>query len=188
MLVSHSLQTDEELIAAACIHGDRPSLDALIRRHLPQVRRAVFQMVLDDTAADDVTQEVFMRAIRGLKGFDRRAKFSTWLFRISMNAARTHLEKASRVRIADHREAFDALPDKSPGPEGRLSIVELNDDIEQALAELPPSLRASLVLTTLESLSPTEAAEIEGCSTSTMYWRIHEARKKLRHRLREHLS
>jgi RNA polymerase sigma factor (sigma-70 family) len=72
-------------------------------------------------------------------------------------------------------------------PDSQLLSAELSADIEQALGELSPTLRAAMVLTSLQGLSPTEAAEVEECSTSTMYWRIHEARKQLRQRLKEHL-
>jgi len=182
-----TLVSDEELIAMIRSGRAPGSLDQLIQRHLAAVRSTLFQMTCDDAAADDLTQEVFLRAIRGLAGFDGRAKFSTWLFRISKNTALTYLERQSRMPSASQADAADGVAAGS-APDSRLLTEELSADIQQALGQLSPTLRAAMVLTSLQGLSPTEAAEIEECSTSTMYWRIHEARKQLRQRLQEHLS
>ena len=182
------MTSDDELIAAIRVNGDRTALDELVRRHLPQVRQTVFQMVLHDGDADDVTQEVFLRAIRGLNGFNRRAKFSTWLVRIAMNTAYTHLERRSRAPVESLATSTDQAVATSAAPEARLLMGELTADVERALAELSISLRAAVVLTSFQGMSPAEAAQVENCSTATMYWRIHEARKKLRTRLKEHLT
>ena len=182
-----TLASDEELIAAVRRGDDPGALDELVQRHLPAVRRLVFPMILDDSAADDVTQEVFLRAIRGLSGFDGRSKFSTWLFRISKNTALTWLERQTRARATRQSDAADLVA-VATAPDRGLLAAEMSADVEAALGELSPALRAAVVLTALEGLSPAEAAEIEECSTSTMYWRIHEARKQLRGRLQEHLS
>jgi RNA polymerase sigma-70 factor, ECF subfamily len=186
-LAEATLESDEDLIAAIRRGQDRGALDQLIQRHLPKVRGLVFQMILDDAAADDVTQEVFLRAIRGLAGFDGRAKFSTWLFRISKNTALTFLERQSRTHDYSRAEEADSVA-VALAPDSGLLAKELSADIEQALGKLSPALRTAVVLTSLQGLSPAEAAEIEDCTTSTMYWRIHEARKQLRERLKEHLS
>ena len=179
--------SDESLIAAICGAGDRAALEELVGRHLAQVRRTVAQMVLDEAAADDVTQDVFLRAIRGLAGFDGRARFSTWLLRIAMNTAVTHLQRASRTRTTQQEIGWDDVPGAAAPPDEQLLTRERADDVQRAVGQLSPPLRAALVLTALQGVSPAEAAAIEGCSVSTMYWRIHEARKQLRKRLKEHL-
>ena len=114
-------------------------LDELIRRHLPHVRSLVFQMLLDDAAADDVTQEVFLKAIRGLERFDGRAKFSTWLYRICLNTTCTHLHKASRVRVAYHGELLDQVAEAAQPPDGRLTTLEVNRDIERGRSRNSPN-------------------------------------------------
>jgi len=182
-----TLLSDEDLIAAIRRGNDGEALEQLVARHLPQVRGTVFQLTLDDAAADDVTQEVFLRAIRGLSGFDGRAKFSTWLYRISRNTAHTWLEKHARRRSACPVESVEQAA-ADPAPDSGLLAEEMSADVHEALADLSPALRAAVVLTGLQGLSPAEAADIEGCSTATMYWRIHEARKQLRGRLQEYLS
>ena len=170
------------------MQGDAASLEELIRRHLPGVRRTVFQMVLDDADADDVTQEVFLRAIRGLDGFDGRSKFSTWLFRISMNTAHTHLRRRPKHRAAGGPEPAERPAKSQAAPDERMMTVELAADVQAALGCLSPALRAALVLTALRGMPPAEAANLEQCSLSTMYWRIHEARKQLRDQLKRYMT
>ena len=70
----------------------------------------------------------------------------------------------------------------------RRQIDELDEQIRGALAQLSPKLRGALVLTTMQGISPSEAAKLEGCTTSTLYWRIHEARNQLRQRLQKYVS
>ncbi len=181
------LTSDDDLIAAIRLGRDREALEQLVRKYLPQVRSIVLQMTLSDATADDVTQEVFLRAIRGLSGFNGRAKFSTWLYRIAKNTAQTHLQQQSRSRTRQEPEKTDGLAAMS-SPDRQLLDEELSGQIEQALRQLTPALRAAIVLTALQGLSPAEAADVEQCSAATMYWRIHEARKQLRRRLKEHLS
>jgi RNA polymerase sigma-70 factor, ECF subfamily len=181
-----TLTSDEDLIAAIRSGEDAGTLDTLVERHLPRVRSMVFQMICDDAAADDVTQEVFLRAIRALAGFDGRSKFSTWLFRIAKNTALTHLERRSRVPSSSSVDAADCVA-VAAAPDRQLLSEELSEEIRLALAHLSPALRSAIVLTSLQGLSPSEAAKVEECSTATIYWRIHEARKQLRKRLKEHL-
>src|SRR5580658_1389248 len=138
-----TLTSDEKLIAAIRSGEDAGTLDMLVERHLPRVRSMVFQMICDDAAADDVTQEVFLRAIRGLAGFDGRSKFSTWLFRISKNTALTWLERQTRARATRQSDAADLVA-VATAPDRGLLAAEMSADVEAALGELSPALRAAV--------------------------------------------
>ena len=178
---------DEELIAAYRDSLSNEVLDELVRRHVGRVRSLMYQMVLDDGAADDLTQEVFLRVVRHLSAFDGRARFSTWLYRVAMNTCHSYLEREGRSRV----EFRDELPEQLGATSGPVQVVldaELQREIEAALAGLSPGLRAAIVLTGIQGLDPKEAARIEGCSIATMYWRIHQARKRLADRLQGYLS
>jgi len=167
--------------------GCEGSLDELVSRHITKVRAIVFPMVLDDAVADDLTQEAFLRAVRGLSSFDGRSRFTTWLYRVAMNVVYSHLDRCGRSPVVFRAE----VPETSTGesrPERAAVQNELEQDIEAALAALSPKLRAAIVLTCLEGKSASEAADIERCSTATMYGRVHEARKQLRERLARHLT
>ena len=101
------MASDEQLIDSYVKSGERHALEELVGRYLDKVRGMVFSMVLDPSLADDLTQEVFLRALRGLAGFDGRAKFSTWLYRVAMNTTHSFLAKRNRSRLTFHSE----LPD-----------------------------------------------------------------------------
>jgi RNA polymerase sigma-70 factor (ECF subfamily) len=179
--------SDEELVAAFRNEGEARVLDLLIRRHVGKVQAMIHQMVLNATDADDLTQEVFIRAIRGLASFGGRARFSTWLHTIAVNTARTFLRRQSRG-LAAAQSLADRPDPQCPTPEERASARELDDGITAALASLSPTLRSAIVLTILQGFEPREAARIEGCAVATLYWRVHKARKLLKAQLKEYLA
>ncbi|HUT10595.1 MAG TPA: sigma-70 family RNA polymerase sigma factor [Thermoguttaceae bacterium] len=179
--------SDEQLLASYRESGRASAAEELVRRHLPRVNALVYRMVLDESVADDITQEVFLRVLRSLSGFRHKARFSTWLCKVALNATYSYLksEKGSPVRYC--REPSEGHS-REPSPEDAVLEAELDAEIRAALSELSPKLRAAIVLTSVEQLDVKEAARIEGCTTATMYWRIHQARKKLRHRLKNWFS
>ncbi|HQU44525.1 MAG TPA: sigma-70 family RNA polymerase sigma factor [Pirellulales bacterium] len=102
--------TDESLLATFRETGDAELLDVLLRRHLPRVRSTIGQLVLNDCDADDLTQEVFLRAVRGLAQFAGRARFSTWLYRVAINLSRSYLARRGRALPAStHTESVARL-------------------------------------------------------------------------------
>ena len=180
--------SDKELIAVYRTSGRKEALDELLRRHIGSVRAMVFQMVLDHSLADDLTQEVFLRAFRGLAGFRGKSQFSTWLYRVAMNTTRSFLARSGRSPVEFHAEVPERSAEESTRPERAMMQAELASEVETALAELSPKLRAAIVLTGIQHLSTSEAARIEGSTAATMYWRVHEARKFLKRRLEKYLS
>jgi RNA polymerase sigma-70 factor (ECF subfamily) len=184
--------SDEQLLA---LHqeskrsgAERASaVEDLLRRHLPRINALVYRMVLDESVADDITQDVFLSALGGLSTFRHKAKFSTWLCRIALNTTYSYLRTEKRSPISYCRELSEDCS-REPSPEATVLWAELDGEVRAALSELSPKLRAAIVLTSLDQLDAKEAAQIEGCTIATMYWRIHQARKKLRHRLQNWLS
>lgn len=180
--------TDETLIATFRSSGDRQILDALVGRHVGRVRAMIYAMVLSDADADDLTQEVFVRAIRNLDGFRGQAQFPTWLHRIAMNTVRTFLGRRDR-HASTSVEALEASTDcRASAPEEAAMANEVDGDIALALASLAPKLRAAVTLTTLHGMSPQEAAKVENCPVATMHWRVHKARTILKKKLAGHLK
>lgn len=167
--------------------GDPSLVNELVRRHLPKINALVFQVVLDESVADDLTQESLLRALRGLSGFRGKSTFATWLFRVAMNTTYSYLkrQKSSPVKFCSD------VPEREysgSGPDEAVLEAELDSEIRTALADLPEELRAAVVLTSLQGLDAKEAAEIAGCAPGTIYARTHNARKALRHRLRKWLT
>ena len=147
----------------------------------------IFQMVLDNNVADDLTQETLLRAVRAIDSFGGRSQFATWLYRIAMNTTHSFLARQARSPVVYQADLVDSGGRDLP-PDAAAAQAELLARTEAAIADLSPKLRAAIVLTAMQGVSVREAASIEGCNESTMHWRVHEARKQLKHTLREHLS
>lgn len=180
--------SDQYLIERFREGGSRDVLEELLRRHLSRTRGVVYQMLLDHDAADDVTQDIFVRVIRGIEKFEGRSEFSTWLYQIAMNTVRTYLKRRGRSPVRFHDELPEGTAVSRVAPDGAVLQAELTSDVQTALTSLSPQLRAAIVLVCLQGQSASDAAEIEGCSTDTMYWRVHEARRQMKQLLAEHLS
>ena len=180
-----SPRTDHEIIERFQQSGDPLVLNELVERHLERVRRLALEMVFDEGVADDCTQEVFLRVVRGLGSFRGSAQFSTWLYRVTMNTVYSYLKRqrpATPLEESPEPQSTGAAPDEAS------MQSELVHEIDTAMRDLSPKLRAAIVLTSIHHKTPQEAAEIEGCTTTTIYWRIHEARKQLKHSLKQHLT
>ncbi len=151
------------------------------------VRRLMYSMTLNEAEADDLSQDAFIRVYKNLPGFRGGSKFSTWVYRISVNTASSFLKK----RTAERKNTADCLPDV-PGPARDRPDVsaaggETDRAVGRALAGLPADLRAAIVLTGIEGLDYDEAARAANCNKAALYWRVHKARKLLKHALREYL-
>lgn len=182
------MPTDEELIRAFRKSQEAQILDELVRRHLGRVHSMILAIVLNHSDADELTQEVFLRAIRGLDQFNGESQFSTWLFRIAKNTTFRFLERSQRAPVLNN-SVVDEHPAIDAGqPDRRLLHSELESEIEAAIASLSPPLRTAMALVMIQGCDVTEAAEIANCTVSTMYWRIHEARKILGGMLERYLS
>jgi RNA polymerase sigma-70 factor, ECF subfamily len=180
--------SDEHLIEQFRATGHIVFLEEVLQRHLRPIRGMVFQMVLNHDAADDVTQDIFLRVVRGIERFEGRSAFSTWLFRIAMNTVHSYIKSRGASRFEFCNELPAELIVSRLAPDGPVLQAELATEIQAALAGLSPQLRAAIVLVCLQGHSAAEAACIEDCSTDTMYWRIHEARRQLKELLAEHLQ
>ncbi|OGV70431.1 MAG: hypothetical protein A3K18_24335 [Lentisphaerae bacterium RIFOXYA12_64_32] len=182
------MDTDERLVMLFQRDGDVGRLDELTRRHMPRTRAVVFQMVLNDADADDLVQEIFVRAYRGLGTFRGSATFTTWLYRIVLNTTRSFLAARGRRSPVENETAADPPDAAHRRPDARALDTEKWERIEAAMGQLSPKLRAALTLVVLQDMPAPEAAGIEGCSTATMYWRVYQARKELGRSLAAYLE
>jgi len=136
--------SDQQLIDQFHETGRASFLEELLQRHLHPVRNTVFQMLLNDDVADDVTQEVFLRVVRGIDRFEGRSEFSTWLFRVTLNTVRWHLKNRGRLGVQSYDELPEGLSVSMEAPEGGVMQAELATDVQAALGCLSPSLRAAI--------------------------------------------
>jgi RNA polymerase sigma-70 factor (ECF subfamily) len=146
---------------------------------------------LDAGAADEVSQDVFLRAWRGLPRFEERAQFSTWLYRIAFNEAQRRLARRALPSVEPGRDGEDpivSVPESpSLGPEARTLDREFERTLDEALAQLPVEWRVAVVLRDLEGLSTQEAAEIAGVREAAFKSRLHRGRMQLRALLEPYL-
>ncbi|HEY7432200.1 MAG TPA: sigma-70 family RNA polymerase sigma factor, partial [Streptosporangiaceae bacterium] len=136
----------------------------------------------DRSEAEDVTQEVMLRAWQGITRFRGQSSYFTWLYRIAVNEANRALERRSR-RPAGVAIGPDELQLPAPAaldPSRQAENSELRRALGRALAELPTPLRTALVLRDVEGLSTQEAAEIAGISQAAFKTRLHQARLRVR--------
>ncbi len=164
--------------------GDHQAFEELVRATYVGAYTLAYRLTGDEEDARDVVQEAYLRAFRGLKRFRGEAQFTTWLYRITANCASTLLGKRARHRH-DELDDEDVFVDLSPDadPEFSADRSATRERLRDALAELPPKLRAVVVLRDVYDL-PHEAIAAElGISESACKVRLHRARRKLRERL-----
>ncbi len=177
---------ESELVARARV-GDRDAFGKLVWHHHVQIHNMVFALVGDRDDADDLAQEVFVKAYRTLPRFRGRSKFHTWLYRIGVNCALDHVRSRNRRRsLAPECERWrdpDQMDPGIPSPEASDSRVirkELQAILERALACLPPDHRAAVVLRDIDGLHYEEIAYATNCSIGTVKSRLFRARARLR--------
>lgn len=166
-------ELDDVELVAACRRGEARALEQLYHRY----KRRVFGLVTRIAGAGDaeeVAQDVFVRIFRGLVNFRGDSQLSTWIYRLAVNAALSHV--ARRPRPAAGEDALDevAAP-RAVDPDPRLARR-----LEDALAQLPAGYRAVLVLHDVQGLSHEECAEILDCRVGTSKSQLHKARLRMR--------
>jgi RNA polymerase sigma-70 factor (ECF subfamily) len=167
---------DEAALVAAARDGDERAMATLYRRYRPRVYSVIARM-LGPAEAEEVTQEVFLRAFRALDRFRAEAQLSTWLYRIAVNAA---LSERGRRRIERDRAAPSTAAERIAAPSTAERDPALQARLEHALAALPPGYRAVLVLHDIEGLEHEEIGRILGCRVGTSKSQLHKARAKMR--------
>lgn len=173
----------DELVESAKA-GDHLAFEQLVRLTYTDTYTLAYRLVGDEEDARDVVQETYLRAHKGLKRFRGDAQFSTWLHRITANCANTYLGRRGR-HIHDQLPDDPVIADLNPqrDPEQRVGLGDLRDQLSAALLELPPKLRAVVVLRDIYDLPHETIADQLGITESAAKVRLHRARKRLRERL-----
>ena len=170
--------------------GELTAFNTLVIRHQGAAYSLAFRFLRSREAAEDVTQEVFLRAYRALDGF-RGERFRSWLLRIVANAARDELRRRKRrpQRSLDETRDDPEMPSIDPpepglGPEARAEQTDLRRILEEALAQLPEDWRLVVLLSDVHGLAYEEVARAAGLPLGTVKSRLSRARKRLREILR----
>jgi len=180
-----------------CVKGSTEAFGELVAHYQDAIFNLVYRMIGHREDANDVTQEVFLRAFRKIGTFQGRSRFATWLYSIATNQAISERRKRSaavrkgRVQMStlagDEGGSYDP-PGDDPAPEEQMSAVEVRRQIEQAIDELPDDYRAVVVLRDVEELDYDGIADALNCSRGTVKSRLHRARLQLRRKLEQVLA
>jgi RNA polymerase sigma-70 factor (ECF subfamily) len=177
----HGAGTEASLIARAQ-DGDVSAFEQLSGAYADRLFMLLLRLIGDRGEAEDVAQEVMLRAWQAITRFRGQSSYFTWLYRIAVNEANRALEKRAR-RPAGLPIGADELQlpaSAAHEPSRQAEISELRRALGQALAQLPPVLRTAIVLRDVEGFSTQEAAEIAGVSQAAFKSRLHQARLRVR--------
>ena len=182
------IRTDEELVTRATA-GDLDAFNQLVTRWERPIFGLAFRTLGREEDARDVVQEAFMRAYRGLRGFKGEAKFSSWLYRITLNLCRDWARKERRAPLVQVPEGVDVadLADAQPSPaESVVDLVarrEMSQAVARAMAELPDEQLTAILHKEYQGLTFHEIDDQLGCPLSTVKTRLYQGLSVLRRRL-----
>jgi RNA polymerase sigma-70 factor (ECF subfamily) len=181
--------------------GDEQAFRKLYKKFYPKILNLIFRFISDRGHAEDIAQEVFIRAYFGAKTFYPQAKFSTWLYKIAVNRCFSHCKKIRYERERYVNESvlsvgaedissltFENRPSSLPTPEEHIVRDEFHQEIRSALNKLPPDQKMAFILREYSGLSYQEIARISGASVKAVERRIYRARGKLKTLLKKYIS
>ena len=192
--------TDTELLLGVK-NGDDQCFKKLYQKYYQKILNFIFRFIPHRQDAEDIAQEVFLRVYFGAKTFSPRAKFSTWLYKITVNRCFSHHKKIKREQERFINESnlpaggedanpvnLENHPSSLSPPDEHIMQNELHQEIQSALNKLPPDQKMAFILLEYSGLSYEEIARISGASTKAVERRIYHARKKLKSLLKPYVS
>jgi RNA polymerase sigma-70 factor (ECF subfamily) len=184
------LPNEEEILRRAK-KGEREAFDELYNHYKRPVLNYIYRFVGNLSSAEELTQEVFVRAYINIKKFVPRPRFSSWLFTIAANLSKNYLrhasyekrlmpvEKDSYAGDEEKKDLVDNIEDKAKRPDEKAQAAENERLLQDAINKLPPQLKEALILCDIEGFSYEEAAKIMCCKAMTVGSRLWRAREKL---------
>lgn len=180
---------DEAELVTGLQAGSESAFDYLVTYYHASVYNLVYGILSDSSDAADVTQEIFLRVFRGIRGFRRGSSLKTWLYRVSVRQALNHRRWCWRhhrnqisidVESEEGRSPALELHDAEATPFEQLAAQEVQATVRRALSQVPALFRSAIILRDLEGLSYDEVAEVLEVSTGTVKSRILRGRRLLK--------
>jgi len=177
--------------------GDMAAFTELVDKYKQPVLNLAYRMLHDTTEAEDLAQAVFLQVFKAADRYRVSSKFSSWLFTIARNLCLNEIRRRARHKVEsmdvphpeqENQPLHQFEDNQTASPPERLLHGELEDKIEQALAELPDHQRLAILLCRQEELSYEEIARVLGCSVSATKSTIHRGRETLKQRLKPYLQ
>jgi RNA polymerase sigma-70 factor, ECF subfamily len=166
----------ERALVSACQRGEREAFDRLVERYQRDVYRLCYRYVNNHEDANDLAQEAFLRAWRAIGRFRGDSSFSTWLYRIAVNACLNH----RALRRLPLQELPEALPDPALRADAGVVSADESRRVRQAVGQLPERQRATLILKVYHELTHEEVAQILGSTVGTVKSNLFHALGNLR--------
>jgi RNA polymerase sigma-70 factor, ECF subfamily len=177
-------------VIEACQQGDREAFHSLFEAYKDKVFSiAVYSSGGDRSVAEDVTQQVFLKLFTAIRQFRGESEFTTWLYRLVVNACLDERRRRKRWLPFETTETTVAMNNPSDKkPQGRqYARLEISEAVRNAIGELKPKFRLPILLKYIEDLSYEEIAEVMGCSKGTVASRLNRGHSQLAKRL-SHLN
>lgn len=170
------MDTPDETLALAAAEGDRAAFSVLLARHYDRIFGLCWRLTGSQADAQDLTQDICAALPAKLRGWRAEARFTTWLYRISVNAAHD-----LRRRQATRTRASAGWGDWETARQDQMAEERAQQDwLTEAMRRLPPELRDTVALVLGEELTQAEAGQVLGLSEGTIAWRMSEVKKRLR--------
>ncbi len=192
MTLVENLDTDKTLVER-CLTGDETAWDELVRTHTRRVYNLCYRFTNSDAAAQDLTQEVFLRIFKSIRSFRaEEGAFGTWLARLTRNLLIDNYRRSRLDRVTDSIEsqlpAFEEELASGTRPDGMVVGREAREQLQWGLQKLSPELRETLILRDLEEMEYREIAQILKIPEGTVKSRLNRARSELARVLRKKLG
>lgn len=181
--------TDEELIARFQ-DGDNYAFDLLVKRYKDPLLNFIYRFVGEKNEAEDIVQETFLRLFKNKHYYKEIAKFSTWIYTIAGNLAKTELRKRKRRKLfsishyMSTEKDYD-IPDETTSPESDTNTLITDKIIQKAIDKLSPKFKQVIILRDIQGFSYEEIAEIVNIPLGTVKSRVNRARLKLQEDLKD---
>ena len=170
------METPDEILATAAAGGDRAAFAALVGRHYDRLVGFAWRLTGNRAEAEDLAQDICVALPRKLAGWRAEARFTTWLYRVAVNAAHDR-----RRRMAVRDKAASGWGDWELARQDAMAEDRAAQDwLMQAMARLPEDLRDTVALVLGEEMTQAEAALVLGLSEGTVAWRMSEVKRRLR--------
>lgn len=179
--------------------GDISSFEKLVQKHKESIINIIYQFIGERDEAEDLAVEVFLRVYRAAKKYQAKAKFTTWLYKITTNLCLNEIRKKAKLQTISlskpisageekEEELIEKIADAAPSPQQILEKKERNALIRKAIDSLPAKQRMATILQIYEELSYKEISTILGCSVKSVERRLYWARTNLKERLSSYLT
>lgn len=190
------LENADQALVARVQNGDVAAFDTLVRKYRERLFSVVYNLTSNREDAADITQEAFIKAFSSIGRFQGKSAFYTWLYRIGVNTALSHLKRNRFRRFfsleniqenGSNAQVLETLAARHKSEKGAL-LNELQEKLNEAMQKLSPKHRTVVVLFEIEGLSHQEIADIMKCSVGTVRSRLHYAKQQLQAELQHFID